>query len=177
MILQAATTEFGLCGYDAASIKTIARRAQVAPALVHHYFPSKAELFGETVRARLRPAALRRRLLASPSERLGRELARTVLESFEAPDAAGRALAILRTALGHEFAAAMLRDYLTDVLSGLARELHTPDAEVRSAVAAAQLVGLLLLRHSLKVSAATAASVDDLVDLIGPTLQRYLRPA
>jgi AcrR family transcriptional regulator len=44
-ILSAARAEFAAVGYTAASIRRVARRAGVDPALVYHYFTGKPELF------------------------------------------------------------------------------------------------------------------------------------
>ena len=43
-ILDAAAAEFGEHGYEGASIRSIARRADVDPSLVHHYFDDKSAL-------------------------------------------------------------------------------------------------------------------------------------
>ena len=44
-ILAAARAEFGERGYTAATVRQVARRARVDPALVYHYFADKAGLF------------------------------------------------------------------------------------------------------------------------------------
>ena len=54
-ILRAAADEFAERGYEAASLRAIARRAGVDSALVHHYFDGKADLFAATLEAPLRP--------------------------------------------------------------------------------------------------------------------------
>ena len=54
-IVAAAIDEFGERGYDGATMRAIAARAGVDAALLHHYFGTKADLFGETVGAPMRP--------------------------------------------------------------------------------------------------------------------------
>ena len=54
-ILAAATDEFGERGYDAATTRGIATRAAVDPALLHHHFGTKADLFAASLGAPLRP--------------------------------------------------------------------------------------------------------------------------
>src|SRR6202042_150198 len=44
-IVEAAKRVFAAKGYDGASLRAVAREAQVDPALVHHYFDGKASLF------------------------------------------------------------------------------------------------------------------------------------
>ena len=45
VILDAAASEFADLGYDTTSMRGIARRAEVDPALVHHYFGGSREVF------------------------------------------------------------------------------------------------------------------------------------
>ena len=54
-ILAAARHSFAERGYDSATIRQIATSAGVDPALVHHYFGTKEELFRATVAARSIP--------------------------------------------------------------------------------------------------------------------------
>ena len=44
-ICRAALTLFSTIGYDKVSLRAIAREADVDPALIHHYFSSKSDLF------------------------------------------------------------------------------------------------------------------------------------
>ena len=44
-IIDAAKRVFAAKGYDGASLRAVAREAEVDPALVHHYFDGKASLF------------------------------------------------------------------------------------------------------------------------------------
>ncbi|WP_255285866.1 TetR family transcriptional regulator, partial [Streptomyces niveus] len=48
-ILEAARTEFAERGYDKTSVRGIAKVAGVDPALVHHYFGTKEEVFGAAI--------------------------------------------------------------------------------------------------------------------------------
>ncbi|MCW5953202.1 MAG: helix-turn-helix transcriptional regulator, partial [Propionibacteriaceae bacterium] len=58
-IMQAALALFSRNGYDKVSLRAVAREADVDPALIHHYFDSKAELFSRSVLdGDLRPAAI-----------------------------------------------------------------------------------------------------------------------
>src|SRR5256885_622978 len=57
-IVEAARKAFAERGYDRASIRAIATSAGVDPALVHHYFGTKDELFLATVNAPIDPATI-----------------------------------------------------------------------------------------------------------------------
>jgi len=57
-IVDAARAEFSARGYDASSLRAIARLAEVDPALVHHYFDGKAALFVEAMSLPVNPSSL-----------------------------------------------------------------------------------------------------------------------
>jgi hypothetical protein len=84
-------------------------------------------------------------------------------------------LALLRSATTSERGAQMLREFVGSALLGrVVAAVDAPDASLRVATAAAQLVGVVLLRYVIKVPPLVAATEDELVELIAPTLQRYL---
>ncbi len=53
-ILRAALIEFGLLGFDGASMRAIASKAGTNPALTYHYFGNKERLFRETLSQMMR---------------------------------------------------------------------------------------------------------------------------
>lgn len=174
-IIAAAVDEFGERGYDGATIRSIAGRAGVDSALVHHYFGTKADLFAEAVGIPLRPDVDVPAIIAGPRDAVGERLVRYVLEAFEDPDVQRRGVMLMRTAIGSRLTTPLLAGFLSRELIGrIARELDVPDAELRASLVASQISGLLLTRYLLKFSALAAASIDDLVERIGPTVQRYL---
>src|SRR5487761_639435 len=48
-IVAAARAEFLEHGYNAATLRSVARRAEVDPALIYHYFTDKATLYASTL--------------------------------------------------------------------------------------------------------------------------------
>ncbi len=46
--------------------------------------------------------------------------------------------------------------------------------QLRAALVASQMAGLLIARHLLRIPAIADATVDELVARVGPTVQRYL---
>lgn len=139
-IIAAATKEFIDRGYDAASLRGIARRAGVDPALVHHYFDDKADLFAESVRAPIRPDQLVKQALQGPRDEIGTNLVTAVLTALEGERARDRVISLLRTALGHDFAATLLRQFIMrEVLHRIAQQLDTDDAELRATAVASQI--------------------------------------
>jgi AcrR family transcriptional regulator len=175
LIVDAARTEFATKGYDASSLRAIARLAGVDPALVHHYFDGKAHLFAETMALPFRPADVIAGILGGPRAEVGERLAAAFFTLWEVPASRERFVAMVRSAVSHEEAARMLREFLArEVFGRLARELGVPDAELRAGLAAAQMVGVAMLRYVVGYEPLVAADPARLVALVAPTLQRYL---
>lgn len=175
-ILAAARKVFAEKGFDRATVRGIAREAGVDPALVHHYFASKEGVFVAAMRLPLNPAELVPRVLAGPREGVGERLARLLLTTLD--DAATRQpiLAVLRTAVTNDQGAALLREFVTQViLSRVVEELGTPPLRMEAAFA--QMFGVLMLRYIVRMEPLASADVEELVGLLAPTLQRYLAPA
>lgn len=174
-IVAAATKEFVDRGYDAASIRGIARRAGVDPALVHHYFDDKADLFAESVRTPIRPDQLVRQALRGPRDQIGVNLVTAVLTVLEGEKARDRVISLLRTALGHDFAASLLRQFIMrEVLHRIAEQLDTDDAELRATAVATQIVGLFVVRYGVRVEPLASAPIDEVARRIGPVVQWHL---
>lgn len=174
-IIAAAVDEFGEQGYDGSTIRSIAARAGVDSALVHHYFGTKADLFAEAVGIPLRPDIDVPAIVAGPRDEVGERLVRYVLEAFEQPEVRRRGIMLLRTALGSRLTTPLLAGFLSRELIGrIARSLGTEDAELRASLVASQIAGMLIARYLLRLPALAAAPVDELVGRVGPTVQRYL---
>lgn len=174
-IIAAAVDEFGEQGYDGATIRSIAARAGVDSALVHHYFGTKADLFAEAVGIPLRPDIEVPGILAGPQNEVGERLVRYVLEAFEQPEVRRRGVMLLRTALGSRLTTPLLAGFLSRELIGrVARSLAVADADLRASLVASQIAGLLIARYVVRLPALAAAPVDELVHRVGPTVQRYL---
>src|SRR4051812_16013903 len=86
-ILDAARAAFAERGYDAVSVRAVARDAGVDPALVHRFYGSKERLFTAAMALPVSPSRLVETLLAGGAEGLGERLVRTVLGLFDTPDA------------------------------------------------------------------------------------------
>lgn len=178
-ILASARALFAEQGYDRTGIREIAAKADVDPALVHHFFGSKEELFSAAMRLPNIPDLVAQVLARDPEAlvqgRLGELLARLVLTVWEDKAVQRPALGLLRSALTHPRAAAMLRDFAREaILARIATLLPAPNRELRVSLAASQVVGLLMARHVLHLEPLASASADEVVRAIGPTLQRYL---
>jgi AcrR family transcriptional regulator len=175
-VLTAAREAFAERGFDGATIRGIATAAGVDPALVHHYFGNKDQLFLAAIEAPANPAELLPEVLAGGRDDLGANVVRLLLRVWDGPmQPAG--LALVRSAVGNEWTAKLLREFLvTQVLRRVVGTLDIParEREIRGALAASQLIGLVMGRYVLKVEPLATADPAWLVATIGPTVQRYL---
>jgi AcrR family transcriptional regulator len=176
-ILLAARDAFADRGYDQASIRQIATGAGVDPALVHHYFGTKEQLFLATIGAPIDPGTLLPQLLAGGLDELPERLVGTFLGVWDDPVSGAAAIALLRSGLAHDTSARMLREFLTTQVLRRAIEqldLDPAEAPLRASLVASQMLGLAMLRYVLKVPPLALAERDALVQAIAPTIRRYL---
>ena len=175
-VLAAARAAFAERGFDGATIRSIAATAGVDPALVHHYFGTKDQLFLTAVEAPADPADLLPEVLAAGRDQLGVGVVRLLLQVWDGPmRPAG--LALVRSAVGNEWTARLLREFLvTQVLRRVVGtlDLTAAEREARGGLVASQLIGVVMARYVLKVEPLATASPEWLVETIGPTVQRYL---
>lgn len=181
-ILDAARTEFADAGYDATSMRGIARRAEVDPALLHHYFGGKPQLFAAVMDIPVDPAALIGQVMQGPRDELGSALVLTFLTVWDSPSGRERFQALIRSAVTHAEATRMLREFLVrEIFGRILRQLYADgaapaDVELRAGLAASQMVGLAMMRYIVEFPAVVQASRDELAGQVGPTIQRYLAP-
>jgi AcrR family transcriptional regulator len=176
-IVHAAAAAFAEKGFDGASIRAIAAIAGVDPALVHHYFGTKEQLFLATVNAPLNPADLVPRVVAGDIEGVGERLVRTLLAAWDNPAVSRAGAALLRTAVQHDWSRRMLREFLTtQVLRRVMRELRIDPAEgpTRAALVASQVMGLIMIRYIMGFEPLASAEPEAVVAAVAPTIQRYV---
>lgn len=174
-ILAAATEEFGENGYDGATMRGIAARAQVDAALVHHHFGTKADLFSAVVDVPMRPDLAIPEILRGPQQLIGERIVRYVLELWEQPDVRRKGVALVRAGIGNKLTTPLLAGFLSrELLGRIGETLELPDADFRTGLVASQIGGLVITRYVLRLPQIASASVDDIVQRVGPTIQGYL---
>jgi AcrR family transcriptional regulator len=181
-ILAAARAQFAEHGYDRATIRAIAAAAAVDPALVHHFYGTKERLFAAAMRL---PVVLSEVITAAlagsgrgPGESAGEHLVRAALAVWESAEVRGAFVALLRSALTSEQAAAMLREFLAEaILAPMASVAGGGDPDTtpfRASLIASHMVGLALTRYVLRFEPVVAVSADELAAAVGPAIDRYL---
>jgi AcrR family transcriptional regulator len=177
-ILSAARAEFAARGYDAVSLRAIARAAEVDPALLHHYFDGKDQVFAAAMRFDVDPRELVAAVLDGPLEQLGERLTRFFLSVWSDPDRRAPFVSLISAAATSDAAAAMLREFLASaLLARVTDALGRPDARLRTSLAASHLVGLGVVRYVVAVEPLASASDDEVVALVGPVVQAYFTGA
>lgn len=169
-ILDAARRLFAEHGYDGTSIRDIASLASIDPAMVIRYFHNKDELFA-------RAATVDLQLPATPSmdpASTGEALIRRFLDIWEDP-ATGTGMAmLLRSAASNDFAADKVRDVFARQVQPVVAAVGDPvDAGRRAGLIASQLLGLAMCRYLLRLPPVVALSRQEIIDSVGPALQRY----
>ncbi|TQF69181.1 TetR/AcrR family transcriptional regulator [Rhodococcus spelaei] len=175
-ILDAARQAFAQSGYDATTIRAVAESAGVDSALVHHYFGTKEKLFLATMDAPVDPRRYAEKVIDGPRDQLAERLLHTVLALWDSPKGSA-AIALVRSSIAHEWSAKLLREFLLKRALQPIVESVEPDPDLarwRTNLAATQLMGLLSMRYLLALEPLASAPHGQIVELIGPNLQRYL---
>ena len=174
-ILAAARERFAAHGYDRTRIRDVALDAGVDPALVHYYFESKDGLFVAAMQLPLRPADVIGPVLASGVDGLGERIVRRVLEVWGDPVNRTALLAIVQGASAHPGAAAALREFVRhEIVARIAGVVAADRPELRANLVASQIIGLVAARYVVQVEPLASLGAEEIVPLVGPTLQRYV---
>jgi AcrR family transcriptional regulator len=175
-ILTAAAAEFAERGFAAGTVRGIAARADVDPALIHHYFGSKRKLFLATVEIPMDPGSILDEIADGDPATLGHRLLDTILSAWESP-LQPSLIAALRSAIADPSLSRQFGEFLgVELIGRLLVHLHTPDDELvlRGGLLGSTVLGLLTARYVLLLPPVVAQDRATLVRSVGPMLQRYL---
>ena len=175
-ILRAARAAFGSVGFSRATIRLIASDAGVDPALVHHYFGTKADLYAATIELPASPSQLAGAITSVDRSQLGEAIAHAFFGIWDDEHARAPLLAMLRGAItGHDAGLVAFREFLTDTLLGVLVPLVTfDDARLRVTLAASQLIGVAVIRYIVGLEPLASASKDEIIAMVAPRLQTYI---
>ncbi|SOX55874.1 TetR/AcrR family transcriptional regulator [Mycobacterium ahvazicum] len=167
VILAAARERFGSAGFQGATIRGIAADAGVDPAMVMRYYGSKDKLFAAAAEFDLRFPDV----AAMDPAQIGRSLVRHFLERWE-DDAL---VILLRSSATNDEAAQRMQEIFRSQIQPLAASF-VPESESarRAGLVASQILGMALCRFVLRIPPIVDMTRDEVVDWLGPTIQRYL---
>ncbi|MET7593523.1 TetR family transcriptional regulator [Streptomyces sp. NPDC005481] len=169
-ILAAARERFATDGYERATIRAIARDANIDPSMVMRYYGNKEGLFAAAVAIDLRLPDVDG---ADRRQDAGRTLVEHFLDMWENDEVL---TALLRVGVTNQAGAERMQGILRDQLLPVARQV-CPDPEqapARAALMASQLLGLALTRYVLRMPPAVELARAEIVAWLAPTIQRYL---
>jgi AcrR family transcriptional regulator len=167
VILTAARERFAESGYEGATIRAIAADANIDPSMVMRYFGNKDQLFAAAAEFDLRFPDL------SGIERseVGAAMVAHFLSRWEDDDAL---IVLLRSSTTNAEAAQRMKGiFATQLLPEIAK-LTPEDAPRRAGLIATQVLGMALCRFVLRIPPIVEMTRIELVDWLGPTLQRYV---
>jgi AcrR family transcriptional regulator len=166
-ILTTARSQFGDHGFERTTIRSVASAAGVDPALVMHYFGSKAKLFAAATRFDITFPDL--------SEIPPDRIADALLPAFVGVwGPQGPFLPLLRAAATNRLAAdALLEVFVDRVAPALAAVVPDRAAE-RAALVGSQLLGLAVGRYILCIPPLAGMADATLIEWLRPVLTHYL---
>jgi AcrR family transcriptional regulator len=175
-ILEAARQLFADKGFDATTVRAIAADAGCDPAMIHHFFGTKEELFRATLQFPIDPATEIPHVVAGGRDEVGQRLVATFVKIWDSPTGAVGA-SLIRSAMSNEWTSRLMREFLTtQILRRVVAEIDLDPAEapLRVSLVASQLAGLAMMRYIIKLEPLASLPSEQVVALIGPNVQHYV---
>ncbi|MBX9638314.1 MAG: TetR family transcriptional regulator [Mycobacteriaceae bacterium] len=166
-ILATARSQFGNHGFERTTIRSVASAAGVDPALVMHYFGSKAELFSAASQFDIKFPDLS----GVPPERIADVLVPLFINIWGQQ---GPLLPLLRAAATNRAAADALLSVFVDRVAPALGAVVPDRAAERAALVGSQVLGLATARYIIGIP--VIADMDDatLTEWLRPVLLHYL---
>lgn len=175
LLLEAAKREISGHGYNDASLRNIARDADIDPSLVRHYFGSKQNLLIAAVSAEYDLAELVAEVLRGSRNTVGQRTVRAIIELWEAPATSSTLIARLAASLTSAEIADMVKtDVVVGFFGAIAEQVSPDHHQLRAELAAGHALAMGLAQYL--VPGATLAGQDrtELATIVGKSVQHYL---
>ena len=174
-IVAVARGEFAQHGAAGTTIRSVARAADVDPALVYHYFGSKEGLLDAATNPPQQWLDDIAKVWVTPVEQLGAAVLRLLLASWADEETGPTLHAILQTAAHEPTTREKLGRVVAGSLMGVS-QLAVDDRErlLRSGLIASQTIGFALMRYVWKIEPIASMTDDEAIAAISPNLQRYV---
>ena len=166
---------FSEVGFEATTIRAVAKEADVDPALVMHYFKNKDGLFDAVIAdLKMLPAQL------GASTDL-RGFIANHLRLWESEDMGPRLRAVVRGGIGSSHASAILRESIMDSFVTALLETEFAQSTIsegnllgKIAYLGPILIGTAIARYVVEVPLMTEKSIDDIVEDMYPAIETLL---
>lgn len=174
-VLSIARRLFSEHGFDATSIRKVATEAEVDPAVVHYHFGTKTQLFRAAIGTDSPAGVVPPPPVAQRDDHERAEcIAGHFLATWESMAAREKLLALLRSAGTHDESAEVLRTFINGPLWTVHGKPDGRTSELENSLAAAQLLGVALLRYVVKVESLAQLPVAALVARLSPVISYHL---
>jgi AcrR family transcriptional regulator len=167
VILAAAKQQFAESGYERATIRAIATDANIDPSMVMRYFGNKDQLFAAAADFDLQLPDFS----SVEPDQMGAQLVTYFMDRWERDEAL---VVLLRSSTTNAEAAQRMQEIFAGQLLPVIAKISPADAPRRAGLIATQVLGLALCRYVLRIPPVVAMSRDEVVEWLGPTIQRYL---
>jgi AcrR family transcriptional regulator len=172
-ILDAARELFAEAGFEKTTIRAVASRAGIDPALVMQYYGNKEGLFAAAARWQVD----QKRIGTAALEDIPLTALDDLFQGFEDPDKRDASIALMRNCLTHDSALGIVRDeVLCETQAMIAKTIGGGDAELRAGLLASTMMGLVIGRYLMQMPALTSASREDVERILAPVLERLVNP-
>ncbi len=193
-VLQAARFAFASRGYAGTTLKSVAAAAGVAPGVVKSLYGNRERLFAAAMRLPFDPAQAVPELIAPGLDGLGDRLVRMTLTLMGDEQVRSDLTRLIRSDAASSMSASAARAamssdpdtiaqlrFLTEyvqivIVDRVVTAIGIPDARLRVTLISSYLVGISTTRYLLRVEPLASASDDEIVALVGPTIQALLDP-
>lgn len=174
-ILEAARAEFGEHGYTAATVRQVARRARVDPALVYHYFADKAGLFVACLNLPADPGDVQIQARAGGGLDGARIVERFLAQWEEGEAEPGKPFVTLTQAVSSSpEVARAVREFVTERVWARVPASGSEAAARTTALVSSQLLGAAWARYVIRMEPFASASRSEVAAWIGPTIEGYI---
>lgn len=172
-ILAAARNQFGQRGYDGTTIRGIATEAGVNPALIHHFFGTKDQVFVAALNLPIDPSLVVAVVSDGPREQIGERILRLFIGIWREPATRAPFLALVRSVSTNDKAAQMMRQFIESVmLARVSEALDIPRTRLTGLVA--QVMGIAFLRYIIRVEPIASVDEEELIAMVAPVIQHYV---
>lgn len=174
-ILAAARRLFAERGYRSTTVRAIAAAADVTPAMIHHFYGSKHQVFLAAIRMPLDPTQVLAGLLDGPPDEFADRFVRTFVAAWAEPETGPALRGMVRSAISDEEHAAALRAFASGVLlPQAAAALDVPQDRLATAVSI--MIGQAVARSIIGIDQLAALADEEVVARYVPAVRAALWP-
>ena len=173
-ILAAAREQFAAQGFGRTTIRGVAGAAGVDPALVHHYFGTKDDLFVAALELPIDPREVIGPVAGAGASTARRSGCSPSSSASGTTRSCGRPCSAWSAASSSPAGRVLIRDgFLPAVILPAATALGLDQPERRMPFVASQIIGLIMARYVLEIEPLASMPAEQVVAVVAPNIQRY----